>query len=59
MQSNKPTMRFTFRNLILARQFARRCNYPATVVLGDRDNIWVVSFGEAARLVKQGYQLAN
>ena len=42
-----------------AKRWADNCIKAHMVILGDDGKYWVVSFADAQRLVKQGYELAK
>lgn len=48
-----------FRNEALAWSFADRSLKAHMVILGDDERYWVVTFAEAAKLVRAGYELAE
>lgn len=48
-----------FNNREAAFRWAERCVKLHTVVLGDKEQYWVVCLADAAKLVKSGYELAQ
>ena len=50
---------FKFNTLINAKDFADKATKTLMIVLGDDNKYWVVSFKDALKLVKAGYELAE
>ncbi len=50
---------FKFNTLVNAKDFVNRAIKIWMIVLGDDELFWVVTPAQAAKLVKQGYELAD
>jgi hypothetical protein len=50
---------FRFTTLARARSFADHTVKASDIVLGDDEYFWVVTLGEAERLVRWGYERAQ
>lgn len=49
---------FRFNTIAAARSFINRANDILMMVLGENEQIWVVTPADAARLQRAGYELA-